>query len=330
MARSFFTGAGFFAAPPSTPEAYAALIAFFGGDQSAADAYLAQLEAYAADGDEAQDLLDAAEAAGDVTTAIAILAGGPPAVVTYDTLADVIAAALPDGSYWRVAWTGDTYEADGAVVGTIVAGDPSWRGVIPWPQIGTTVTTATSALGATRTADGDGRPVLNTAGTDGSLIEIKVGLQLRTPTIYQCNVFLTQNSGPTVGDSVLAAQLARVTDNTLRLWNYLLYNGNWRSGYFQTGGSALDAVVGDGANANQFQTGRKLDLTTTLPSERKIAQPGFFTTGRTPLGGSVSELGTTVGAGNGDFTSSQKWEPILRLRSTGASQVAVLTGLALS
>lgn len=72
MPRPFF-GSGFFPAPPSTLEAYAALIAFFGGDQSAADAYLAQLEAYAADGDEAQDLLDAAEAAGTVAEAIAIL-----------------------------------------------------------------------------------------------------------------------------------------------------------------------------------------------------------------------------------------------------------------
>lgn len=71
-----FSGSGFFPPPPTTPEAYAALIAFFGGDQAAADAYLAQLEGYAADGDEAQDLLDAAEAAGDVATAITILEAG--------------------------------------------------------------------------------------------------------------------------------------------------------------------------------------------------------------------------------------------------------------
>lgn len=328
MGRPFF-GSGFFPPPPTTPEAYAALIAFFGGDQAAADAYLAQLEAYAANGGEAQDLLDAAEAAGDVATAIAILEGGPPPVTTYDTLADVIAAALPDGSYWRIAWTGDTYEPDGAVIGTMVAGDPSWRGAIPWPQIGTTVSTVTSSGGATRTTDGAGRPVLNTLGADGSQIEIKVGLQLRTPQVFQANFFLTQNSGPTSGDSVLAAQLARVSNNTLRLWNYLLWNGNWRSGYFQTSGSAVDAVVGNDTDANQFQTGRKLDLTITLPSERKVQYPGFFVTGRTPAGGNVSELGTLVLSSNGDFTAAQDWEPILRLRSTGAAQVAVVTGLAL-
>lgn len=75
MPRRYF-GSGFFAPPSIDPTAYLALVAFFGGDEAAATAYLAQLEAYAADGGEAQDLLDAAEAAGDVATAIAILEGG--------------------------------------------------------------------------------------------------------------------------------------------------------------------------------------------------------------------------------------------------------------
>lgn len=94
-----FSGSGFFPPPPTTPEAYAALIAFFDGDQAAADAYLAQLEGYADDGDDAQALLDAAVAAGDVATAITILEGGGPqtfAQIAAGILdADCVALILP-------------------------------------------------------------------------------------------------------------------------------------------------------------------------------------------------------------------------------------------
>jgi hypothetical protein len=74
MARTFF-GSGFFS-PAADPAAYLALVAFFGGDRASADAYLALLQEYAADGAEAQDLLDASEAAGTPAEAIAILAAG--------------------------------------------------------------------------------------------------------------------------------------------------------------------------------------------------------------------------------------------------------------
>lgn len=164
MARPF-SGSGFFPAPPSTPAAYAALIAFFGGDQSAADAYLAQLEGYADDGAEAQDLLDAAEAAGTVAEAIAILeGGGAPSLGTYASLQDVLdeiaGGGLVEGQAWRIAWTGDLYLPDGEALGVVRRGKPAWRGVIPSPLLGVTWDVISGAV----TYDGDGRPVLTTTG----------------------------------------------------------------------------------------------------------------------------------------------------------------------
>lgn len=131
MARGFFTSSGFFAPPPTTPEAYAALIAFFDGDQGAADTYLAELEAYAADGAEAQDLLDAAEAAGDVATAIAILeAGGPQtfaekagALVDADCVAVVL--PTPAASPYVEDLAGTFASGDWNTALTILTGQPA-------------------------------------------------------------------------------------------------------------------------------------------------------------------------------------------------------------
>jgi hypothetical protein len=67
-----------------------------------------------------------------------------------------------------------------------------------------------------------------------------------------------------------------------------------------------------------------------LPSERKIAQPVLYVTGRTPVGGSVSNLFTAVSAGNGDFTGAQKFLAFARLRSTSVAQTAIITGVALA
>jgi hypothetical protein len=164
--------------------------------------------------------------------------GGP--IPTYDTLQAVIDAALPDGSLWRIAWTGDAYEADGEVVGTIIAGDPSWRGVIPRPKIGAAATVVTTALSGALGADAQGRPRLTTIASNGSLVEVNLGLRLRTPTLYQLNIFHTQPAQADSTDSVLAAQLTREDNTSLRLWNYLAYTaGSWQSGHFQAGAGGV-------------------------------------------------------------------------------------------
>lgn len=179
MARGFFSGSGFFAPPATTPEAYAALIAFFGGDQAAADAYLAQLEGYADDGEDAQALLDAAAAAGDVATAIAILEGGGISLGTYadlKTVVDLIAdGTLVEGQGWRIAWTGDTYIPDGEALGIVRYGKPVWSGTIPAPLIGALWTVVSGGV----TYDVDGRPILTVTGAaPGSLQAIELDCDL--------------------------------------------------------------------------------------------------------------------------------------------------------
>lgn len=81
--------------PEPLPDYVAPARAFF-GDDTATGAYLAQLEAYAADGAEATELLDAAEAAGTVSEAIALLEGGGVAATPRDR-ALAVCDAYPTG-----------------------------------------------------------------------------------------------------------------------------------------------------------------------------------------------------------------------------------------
>jgi hypothetical protein len=160
---------------------------------------------------------------------------------------------------------------------------------------------------------------------------VDLGLQLRTPTFVQLNSFLTMAAPSSNTNSVLALQLIRVSDNSLRLWNYLVYFSTWQSGHFQTSaGGGISSAVGDSTNAGQFASGRKLELIMRLPSERKIAQPVLYVTGRTPAGGVTSELSTNVIGTNGDFTASQKFKVIARESSTGTAQTMVVTGVSLA
>jgi hypothetical protein len=77
MARSFFTGAGFFAPPSAAPAAYEALVAIFGGDADAADAWLDDWIAYAGSGATSVELLAALEAVGVPADALAALRAAP-------------------------------------------------------------------------------------------------------------------------------------------------------------------------------------------------------------------------------------------------------------
>lgn len=300
--------------------------AFF-GDDAAVEAYLTQLEGYAADGAEATDLLDAAEAAGTVSEAIAILAGGASPVETFDTLADVIAAGLPDAAYFRLEWTGDTYIPDGEVVGQIVDGEPSWDRLIPWSKIGTTPTLVTSSGGSTLGTGAGGRPLLSVPASDGADVEAAVGLSLRTPRRLSAAVIYTTAAPPDSGSSTLALQMRRVSDGTKRLWAYLIKNPLWECGYFQTDGAAVDQPIGDDSIAAQFAAGRRVDLTMTTASERILPQPSLVVRG-TSVSGTVSTTSTAVISTNGDFTAAQSWDIVLRLRSTGVVGTALWVGFA--
>jgi hypothetical protein len=203
--------------------------------------------------------------------------------------------------------------------------------VIPWPQIGTTASVLASGTSGALSADSAGRPVLTVIADASSFVEVDLGLRLRTPSFVQLNSFLTMTAPADSGSSVMSLQLMRESDNTLRLWNFLVFvTSKWQSGHFQTTGTGGALDVGDTTNASQFATGRKLELIMRLPSERKIAQPFLYTTGRTPAGGVTSNTVMAVFSSNGDFTSSQKSKVVARASSTGTPQTLVVAGVALA
>lgn len=339
MPRPFF-GSGFFPAPPATPEAYAELIAFFGGDQAAADAYLSQLEGYAADGAEAQDLLDAAEAAGDVATAIAILGGGGGTIPEYDTIADVIVAIaateLVDGDVCLIRWTGDLYEPDGEAIVSVRNGRPSWETPIPWPQIGTTISTITASGGATVTQDGDGRPILTVPATSGAVAEVLLGLQIETPSLYRVKTHFTLAAPSSSGSGINGASLRRVGDanNYIQLFTQFSAGAWQAAGYYNAAPTATAAPVGWGlnpSNAAQFATGLGVSYDLQWLSQGLVQLPPTYFTADTESGGqSRTNLTTLAAAGSWLAASTELWEPYHRLRSTGTAGNEIITAIALA
>lgn len=304
------------------------------GDDAPIDAYASDLASYAADIGDAQDLLDAAQAVGGVGDAIAILAGGGGAVPTYASLADVIAdigTGLGERDPWRVAWTGDSYIPDGAVVGSVVDGEPSWEGTIPWPVLGLSATTLTTVSGGTVGADGAGRPLVSVTSTVGSTVEIDLGLELRTPRRLVIEGIFTASATPnSSGNSVLAAQAMRVDDNSRRGWAYTIYQGGvWRGGLYQTSSSVLEANLGNSTTASQFSAGRPLRQELVWGGERRAAAPPWGLTISTDVGSVAVVNSNWIGA-DGDFSGSQRWRMVQRIYGTGTPASFLVTGAAFS
>ncbi len=305
------------------------------GDDAPLDTYATALAGYVADVGEAQDLLDASIAAGDVATAISILAGGGGAVPTYASLADVIAdigTGLGERDPWRVAWTGDAYIPDGAVVGTVVDGEPSWEGTIPWPVLGLSASTLTTVSGGTVGADGAGRPLISVTSTAGSTVEIDLGLELRTPRRLVIEGVFTASATPTSsGSSVLAAQAMRVDDNSRRAWAYTIYQaGVWSGGLYQTSSGVLEAALGNSTTPGQFSGGRPLRQELVWGGEQRFASPVWGVTVSTDVGSvAVPSSATWVGA-DGDFSGGQRWRMVQRIFGTGTAASFLVTGAAFS
>lgn len=334
---------GFAPAPIPTPVPlpdYVAPARAFFGDDTATGAYLAQLEAYAADGAEATELLDAAIAAGDVATAIAILGGGSQTIPEYDTVADIVtaigAAELVDGDACLVRWTGDLYEPDGAAIVFVRNGEPSWETPIPWPKIGTSLTTLTASSGATVTQDGDGRPVLTVPALNGAIAEVLLGLQIETPSLFILKTQLTQAAPSSSGDGTGGPALRRSGAPTNYIQLFLqFFAGTWNAGgYYNVAptGVAGPAVVGPTpAVAGQFSGGVGMTYLMRWLSEGFVQSPlNYFLA--TPSSGGPSTTSITALAGAGDWraASSELWEPYHRLRSTGAAASEVVTAIALA
>lgn len=320
---------GFAPAPIPTPVPlpdYVAPARAFFGDDDQVGAYLTQLEAYAADGAEATDLLDAAEAAGTVAEAIALLEGGGPSLGTYATLQEVLdeiaGGGLVEGQAWRIAWTGDAHIPDGEALGVVRYGKPAWRGVIPSPLLGVAWTVIIGGV----TYDGDGRPILTTtggaAGTTQSIeldCDLPPFLTLVARTRYQATgtPSLTGTAGP-------AARYGLAPAPTTRVLSALAYVG---SEWFGVGGGFGGPFAALSPALNPT-TAQSVTFEIDIQSNRRDALPRGFT--RISHGGNAFQnfdSATQVDAGWGDWRTDLDARFRLENTDLGAASVFVLTGL---
>lgn len=300
--------------------------AFF-GDDAAVEAYLTQLEGYAADGAEATDLLDAAEAAGTVSEAIAILAGGGgPSLGTYADLREVLdeiaGGGLVEGQAWRIAWTGDLYLPDGEALGVVRRGKPAWRGVIPSPLLGVAWTVISGGV----TYDGDGRPILTTtggaAGTTQSIeMDCDLGpfLALVAHTQYQATgtPSLTGTAGP-------AARFGLAAMPTTRVLSTLAYVGSEWFGVGAGFGGPFAAL----SPALNPSTARELIFEIDILANRRDALPRGFT--RIAHSGNAFQNFDSATPISGDWSDwNSDLDARLRLENTdlGVASTLTLTGL---
>jgi hypothetical protein len=253
-------------------------------------------------------------------------------VKTYSTIAAVqtaiTAGDLVNGSNWRIAWASDTYHGTGEVIGRVVQSRPSWRGIIPWPQVGTTVSAVSTVGAATLGADGAGRPLLTVPAVDGDLVDILLGFKGGPPRRYRVVTQFQSNAVTDSGSGMASATIRRDGDPTKYIQLFNQYTGgSWLAGYYyQSSGSfgtdLLDTSAGD---ASKYTTAKEaiFDLRFALTSAQPTGTYIYSSTGD-----GTAQTSTPTVSGEGDFTvATQIWEPMTRLRSTGASGSLLITGI---
>lgn len=204
------------------------------GDDAPINTYSSDLELWAGNIGNAQDLLDAAQAVGDVFQAIAKLEASE-SVTTYTSLDAVRSAGLAEGAHWRVAWGAGAlaapFSAAGEVIGTILNGAPSWIGWLPYELWGTTLSD-TTATGGSRTSDSDGRPRLSVTSTSGSSVVTDLGMQTDRPQRARLLARLTAASPSDSTDDLGGLQMRRAsTGNALKTYvGRSVSNGGWFAG----------------------------------------------------------------------------------------------------
>jgi hypothetical protein len=298
------------------------------GDDTPINTYATDLDTYVADIDEAQDLLDAGQAAGDVATAIALLSGGGGGVPEYASLQDVIAAiaatTLAEGDAWRISWTGDTYLADGEVVGTVRRGVPSWGDLLPATKLGTTASTASSAGAGARTTDGAGRLRLTVGASDTDDVLADLGLTGRP---YRRMVQAINYTTATPGNASELLVQARLSsaDGTAWLGHGLRYFSSWTMRLDATEGSTSPISPSPSISATAFASGARLDL--EMSSGPDFASRTFAY--ELTRGSSVAESssGFAQPTGLGDWRGTPEVRVRLRLSSSGTAGQADLIGL---
>lgn len=310
----------------TTPPAFLATMRGLSpGDDAPIDTYASDLAGYVADIDEAQALLDAAEAAGDVAAAIALLSGGGGGVPEYDTLQEVItaiaAAELVEGDAWRITWTGDTYLGDGDVVGTVRRGVPSWGGLLPAPLLGTTPTTAASAGAGARTTDGAGRLRLTVGASNTDEIVADLGFATRPLRRYLLALRYTSATPSSTTEALLQARLAVGSSWQGRS---LAYFGSWQSR--QDASSGGGSLIAFAPSVPTFATAARVDL--DLTSGPSVASPQWA--GDAVAGTNLSRpsSGSSHATGLGDWRSpTLEVRPQLLLASSGIAGQVDLIGV---
>lgn len=301
------------------------------GDDAPIDSYATDLDGYVADIDEAQDLLDAAQAVGTPAAAIAKLAAAD--ITTYTDLADVIAAALPEGTPWRILWGAGTlaapFDGAGEIVGTILNGDPSWIGFLPSDLWGTTLSD-TTATGGTRTTDSDGRPRLSVTSTSGSSVETDLGMRTDRPQRVRLLARLTVATPADVAADVGGLRLKRVSggNNLDEYIGYFTGAGGWIVGLrgsavinFQNTATPLDTT--------KFSSGRQIEFEVQFIAGN--SDSNALLDGSNLIASDTRKLhGNTVSSHLGSGGSANDMDPRAYLVSVGAAMTLDLLGIQIS
>lgn len=189
------------------------------GNDAPVNVFASDLTSYVVDITEAQDLLNAAQQYGTVSDAITYLLY-PSSIPVYANLHDVITAGLPDGTLWRISWVGDTYIADGSIIGTIYNGVPTWEGRLPTSKTGP-IWSVISVVGSGAVSyDPDGRPILSAPGVNSSA---KIGLNYSIAKPYQvgATAMVRHSAAATLGFPPFAQDVDRTDSGSNRIATFI-------------------------------------------------------------------------------------------------------------
>lgn len=260
----------------------------------------------------------------DLDALAAHVAALVPPVRVYATLQAVITAItageLPNGASWTIAWTGDAYIPDGAVLGLVWGGKPYWRGLLPSPYLGTTLTALTGAY----TLDGAGHPILTATGDGTSTDTLDLGFT--AGAFAQIRLAARYTSGVPTGTGIGAPSLfvgKQGSEATNNLTAGLTYFGGWQ--VFGTGISNPFSAL---SPAPDFTAGLPFTVGLNIWRHPTLANPRGVAIGQHSANAlQLYDAGGSVDLGMGDWRSNLSLTPRVRLRDVGVPATLIYTGL---
>lgn len=254
--------------------------------------------------------------------------GGAQDVPTYATLQAVIdaitAAELAEGDAWRIAWTGDDYLPDGEVVGTVRRGTPSWGDLLPGHLLGTTPSTVSSAGGAARTTDADGRLRLTVGASDTDEILADLGIEGRP---YRRVKVALQYTSATPGNASELLASMRLADATGAAWlgPGIRFFSSWTLRLDASAGSTSPLSPSPAIATGAFASGARVDLEMSSGPDFAARSWAY----ELAQGSSAVESTTAFAqpAGLGDWRTSVEVRTQIKLASSGTAGQADLIGL---